>query len=44
MNPIGIGVGWALSSSGPLIVGIFYAISSGTFIYISTVEVIVVAA
>jgi len=42
MNPIGIAIGWGLSNQGPLIVGIFYSISAGTFIYIATVEVIVV--
>ena len=41
MNPIGIGLGWVLSNSGPLIVGIFESISAGTFLYIATVEVIV---
>lgn len=42
MNPIGIGIGLILSSSGPLMTGIFYSISAGTFIYISSVEMIVV--
>ena len=32
MNPIGIGIGWALSSSGPLVTGIFTAISAGIFL------------
>lgn len=41
MNPIGIAVGWALADQGPLITGIFVSISVGTFVYISTVEVIV---
>lgn len=42
MNPMGIGLGWVLSESGPLVTGIFYSISAGTFIYISTIEIIVV--
>lgn len=41
MNPVGIATGWAISNSGPLIVGIFESISAGTFLYIATVEVIV---
>lgn len=41
MNPIGIAIGWFLSKQGNLIVGIFYSISGGTFLYISTIEVIV---
>ena len=41
MNPIGIGIGWAVSGSGPLMVGSFESISAGTFLYIATVEVIV---
>jgi zinc transporter 1/2/3 len=41
MNPIGVGIGWALSNNGNLIVGIFYSISAGTFLYIATIEVIV---
>jgi zinc transporter 1/2/3 len=42
MNPTGIAIGWALSDTGDLVTGIFYAISAGTFIYISTIEIIVV--
>jgi solute carrier family 39 (zinc transporter), member 1/2/3 len=41
MNPIGIMIGWIVSSSGPLIVGIFTSISAGTFLYIATIEVLV---
>lgn len=41
MNPIGIGIGWVISDSGPLITGTFESISAGTFLYIATVEVIV---
>lgn len=41
MNPIGIGIGWALSDAGPLVSGIFVSVSAGTFVYIATVEVIV---
>ena len=41
MNPIGVGIGWALSDQGPLVTGIFTSISAGTFIYIATLEVIV---
>jgi solute carrier family 39 (zinc transporter), member 1/2/3 len=41
MNPLGIALGWSVSGSGPLIVGIFESISAGTFLYIATVEVIV---
>jgi zinc transporter 1/2/3 len=41
MNPIGIGLGWYLSSYGALVTGIFQAISAGTFVYISTMEVLV---
>jgi zinc transporter 1/2/3 len=43
MNPIGIGLGWILSDQGLLTTGIFQAISAGTFIYIATIEVIVVS-
>ncbi|EGR27854.1 zip zinc transporter family protein, putative [Ichthyophthirius multifiliis] len=41
MNPIGVGLGLALSDQGELITGIFMAISTGTFIYIATLEVLV---
>ena len=41
MNPIGIGVGWLIAAEDNLIVMIFYSISAGTFLYISTIEVIV---
>lgn len=41
MNPIGVSIGWILSNGGDLVTGIFYAISAGTFLYISTIEVIV---
>jgi zinc transporter 1/2/3 len=41
MNPIGVGIGWALSDQGPLVTGIFTSISAGTFLYIATLEVIV---
>lgn len=34
MNPVGIGVGWALSSSGNLVTGIFESISAGIFDYL----------
>ena len=41
MNPLGVGLGWALAKGGFLIEGIFMAISVGTFIYIATMEVLV---
>ena len=41
MNPSGIGIGWAVCKSGPVLVGTFESISAGTFLYIATVEVIV---
>ncbi|KAL4501594.1 hypothetical protein ABPG72_018645 [Tetrahymena utriculariae] len=41
MNPIGIGIGWALSDQGNLVTGIFMSISAGTFVYIATLEVLV---
>jgi zinc transporter 1/2/3 len=41
MNPIGIGLGWILSSQGFLVTSLFEAISAGTFVYIATIEVIV---
>jgi zinc transporter 1/2/3 len=41
MNPIGVGIGWILSDSGSLVVGIFMSISAGTFLYIATLEVII---
>ncbi|EGR33716.1 zip zinc transporter family protein, putative, partial [Ichthyophthirius multifiliis] len=41
MNPIGVGIGWSLSNSGSLVIGIFMSISAGTFIYIATLEVLV---
>jgi zinc transporter 1/2/3 len=41
MNPIGVGLGWILSSQGYLITSIFEGISAGTFVYIATMEVIV---
>lgn len=41
MNPIGIAIGWFMSSSGPFNSGIFISISVGTFIYIATIEIIV---
>lgn len=41
MNPLGIGIGWLLSSQGDLVEGIFVSISVGTFIYIATMEVLV---
>jgi hypothetical protein len=31
MNPLGIMIGWIVSSSGPLVVGIFTSISAGFF-------------
>jgi len=31
MNPIGIGIGWSLSSQGDLITGIFESISAGSY-------------
>ncbi|EAS06217.1 metal cation transporter, ZIP family protein (macronuclear) [Tetrahymena thermophila SB210] len=40
MNPIGIALGWILSGAGNLVCGILMSISAGTFIYISTQEVI----
>ncbi len=43
MNPIGIGIGWALAKQGFLVTGVFEAISAGTFLYIATLEVIVVS-
>ncbi|KAL4505217.1 hypothetical protein ABPG72_016284 [Tetrahymena utriculariae] len=40
MNPMGIGIGWALSDAGDLVSGILMSISAGTFLYIATQEVI----
>ncbi|KAL4505216.1 hypothetical protein ABPG72_016283 [Tetrahymena utriculariae] len=40
MNPIGIGIGWALSDAGDLVSGILMSISAGTFIYKATQDVI----
>ncbi|KAL4505222.1 hypothetical protein ABPG72_016289 [Tetrahymena utriculariae] len=40
MNPMGIGIGWALSNAGYLANGILMSISAGTFVYIDTQEVI----
>ncbi|KAL4501596.1 hypothetical protein ABPG72_018647 [Tetrahymena utriculariae] len=40
MNPIGIATGWILSDAGNLVSVILMSISVGTFIYISTQEVI----
>jgi len=40
MNPVGIILGWVLSSQGALTTGIFMSISAGTFLYIATLEVI----
>ena len=31
VNPLGIAIGWTLSSQGSLVVGIFTAISSGLY-------------
>lgn len=41
MNPLGIGIGWALSNTGKLLNGILISTSAGTFFYIATNEVIV---
>jgi zinc transporter 1/2/3 len=41
MNPIGIAIGWILSNSGNLVVGILISVSAGTFLYIATLEVII---
>ena len=40
-GPLGVGLGWALSSVSPLMAGIFEAIAAGTFIFIAAVEIIV---
>jgi zinc transporter ZupT len=40
-TPLGITIGMILSGTGPLIQGIFLAVSSGTFLYVSASEVIV---
>lgn len=40
MNPIGIGIGWIMADKGPIYTGIFVSISVGTFIYISTMEML----
>ncbi|KAM3138293.1 hypothetical protein pb186bvf_009569 [Paramecium bursaria] len=40
-NPVGIMIGWLLSDQGDLITGIFLSISVGTFLYISTLEILV---
>ena len=41
MNPFGVGLGWALSGSGELVLGIMMSISGGTFVYIATIEVLI---
>ena len=41
MNPLGVAIGWLLSTQGDLVEGIFTSISVGTFVYIATLEVIV---
>ena len=41
MNPIGIGIGWIMADKGPIYTGVFVSISVGTFIYISTMEMLV---
>lgn len=41
MNPLGISIGWMLSHSSDLVIGIMKAISAGTFVYIGAVEVTV---
>lgn len=40
MNPVGIIIGWVLSSQGNYVRGIFEAASAGTFFYVATSEVI----
>lgn len=40
-TPVGILLGMLILESSPIITGIFLAISSGTFLYISASEVIV---
>ena len=40
MNPIGIGIGWIMADKGPIYTGVFVSISVGTFIYISTMEML----
>lgn len=40
MNPLGVSIGWILTSQGRLITGIFTSISAGTFVYIATMDVI----
>jgi len=41
ISPIGIILGWLLSDLGNLMTGVFMSFSAGTFLYISTIEVIV---
>lgn len=40
MNPVGIGIGWIMADKGPVYTGVFVSISVGTFIYISTMEML----
>jgi zinc transporter 1/2/3 len=40
MNPLGIALGWILSNSGELVIGVMMSISAGTFLYIATMEVL----
>ena len=40
-TPLGIGIGWILSSNSEVISGIFMAIAAGTFVYISAAEIVV---
>jgi len=40
-SPIGIALGWVFLNANPLLPGIFMAIACGTFLYISSAEIIV---
>lgn len=40
LNVIAIGIGWIISSSGPVVEAIFLSISAGTFLAISTLELL----
>jgi len=41
LNPLGIIIGWILSSTGGVMKGVCFAISAGTFLYIGIVDVLI---
>lgn len=40
LNPLGIGVGWILTSCNDVVQGVFLSISVGTFLYIAAIVII----